>query len=119
MKTLKPFGSFLYTLMVVFLLLLDVNLSFASSACVATDHGFFFSKNNGLPAQADGQFLYEEKETEKDDELLDGFVFLCAPLMLVPDFVSGREHHREREISKPKGGVVEMPLYLTTRSILI
>jgi hypothetical protein len=119
MKTLKPFGSFFYTLMVVFLFLLDVNLSFAASVSNATDHGFFFSKNNRLPAQADGQFLYEEKETEKDDELQDNFAFECLPLAPIPVFIAEGEFSWTKKISRPKGGVVEIPLYLTKRSLLI
>lgn len=119
MKTLKPFASFFYTLMVVFLLMLDVNLSFAASIQDSSDDVFFYSKNSSQPAQADGQFLYEEKETEKDDELLDSFVFFFLSVAPVTIRIEDSEQARTKEIPKPKGGVVENPLYLTERSLRI
>lgn len=119
MKTLKPIGSIFHTLGVVFLFLLGINISFPTPSTDIHRQRHFVSKDTGLPSPSENQFLYEEKETEKDDELQDNYSLFCFPIAPLLQVIAADEKHGSCAVSRADGSFIKVPFYLSQRALLI
>jgi len=98
---------------------LSVSIVLASPKDCPDGLGYFISMKAALPTNSDNQLPYEERETEKDDELQDNFPVACIfseAIFFTQLFCiekSGyKTYHSIDSIS-------EVPLYLSKRVLLI
>ena len=77
------------------------------------------SKKGTVPTNSDNQLPYEERETEKDDEVQDTFSLVC--LICEPLFIDSISDQDSRCIKahKPADAITDVPLYLSQRVFLI
>ena len=81
--------------------------------------GHSISKKGTVPANSDNQLPYEERETEKDDELQDTFslvCLICEPLFFIS--ISDRDKCCDKA-QRPIDTITDIPLYLSKRVLLI
>src|SRR5882762_10834829 len=85
MRMIKSFSSFFCTLLALVLFSLTISITMASPKDYL-EGGHSISKKGTVPANSDNQLPYEERETEKDDELQDTFslvCLICEPLFFI------------------------------------
>ena len=119
MNRIESAGSISIAMLLVGLFSFAISFSFAAPKNCPDSQGYSISKNGQLPASSDNQLPYEEKETEKDDELQDNFSLafvLNDTLFLSP--VKDNNKCVQRTIQTV---VVsnDIPLYLSKRVLLI
>lgn len=118
MRIIKSFSSFLCTFLALVLFSLSISTTMASSKdYLKGEHSI--SKKGTTPASSDNQLPYEERETEKDDEVQDAFSLVC--LISEPLFVDSTSDQGRRCIKahKPADAITDIPLYLSQRVFLI
>ena len=119
MRMLKPIRSVFCTLVAMVLFSLTISITMASSKDCPNGQEHSISKKGTAPANADNQLPYEEKETEKDDELQDNFSMVCLisePVFFLP--ISDQDKGCEKAL-KPIDAITDTPLYLSKRVLLI
>jgi len=81
--------------------------------------GHSISKKGSAPTNSDNQLPYEERETEKDDELQDSFSLVCV--ICEPQFVlpTNDQDKRVDKVLRPIDAITDIPLYLSKRMLLI
>jgi len=118
MRMIKSLSSFFCTLLALVLFSLTISITMASSKdYLKGEHSI--SKKGTVPTNSDNQLPYEERETEKDDELQDTFslvCLICEPLFFTP--INDQETCCDRA-QRPIEAVTDIPLYLSKRVLLI
>jgi hypothetical protein len=119
MKMVKSFGSASTTFLALVLFSMTVSIALASAKNYPNGSEYSISKKGALPANSENQLPYEERETEKDDELQDSFslFYIISELIFVTPETSqntcvGKPHNTMDAISST-------PLYLAKRVLLI
>lgn len=119
MRILKPFSSVFCTLVAMVLFSLTISMAMASPKDCQNAREHSISKKGTAPANSDNQLPYEEKETEKDDELQDNFSLVCLieePLFLL----TIRDQNKVCEKAlEPVDAITDRTLYLSKRALLI
>ena len=116
---LKSFSSVFSILLALALFSSTISITMASPKNGVDTLEYLFSKKGNAPANSDNQLPYEERETEKDDELQDNFSPVCLilePVLLIPT--------RDPDaccdkIQQPIDAITDLPLYLSKRALLI
>jgi hypothetical protein len=107
------------TLLVLVIFSLTLSIAPASPKNYQDHKDLSISKNGSLPANSDNQLPYEERETEKDDELQHDFYFVS--LASEPVFIVLIEEQanccNKAQVSIHE--VINVPLYLTKKALLI
>ncbi|HEV8513916.1 MAG TPA: hypothetical protein VGQ59_11595 [Cyclobacteriaceae bacterium] len=118
MRTIKSFSSFLCTFLALVLFSLSISTTMASPKDYMKGEQSI-SKKGTTPTSSDNQGPYEERETEKDDEVQDTFSLVC--LICEPLFVVsiGDQDNCCDKAHKPVDMVTDIPLYLSQRVFLI
>jgi len=118
MRMIKSFSSFFCTLLALVLFSLTISITMASPKDFQ-EGGHSISKKGTVPANSDNQLPYEERETEKDDELQDTFslvCLICEPLFFIS--ISDRDKCCDKA-QRPIDAITDIPLYLSKRVLLI
>jgi len=119
MRILKAFSSVFCTLLAMVLFSLTISITMASPKECPNGQEHSISKKGSAPNNSDNQLPYEEKETEKDDELQDNFSMVCLisePVFFLP--ISDQDKGCEKAL-KPIDAITDTPLYLSKRVLLI
>jgi hypothetical protein len=119
MRMLKPFSSVFCTLVAMVLFSLTISMAMASPKDCPDGLEHFISKKGTASTNSDNQLPYEEKETEKDNELQDNFSLVCLisePVVLLP--IRDQDNGCEKTL-KPIDAITDIPLYLSKRVFLI
>jgi len=77
------------------------------------------SKKGTTPANSENQLPYEERETEKDDELQDNFSLVCLiaePVFFIP--IDDQDKCCDKAL-RSIDAIIDIPLYLSKRVLLI
>jgi hypothetical protein len=118
MRIIKSLNAFLCFFLALVLFSLSVSITMAPSKDYC-DVGYLISKKGAIPAGSDNQIPYEERETEKDDEVQDTFsltCLICEPLCVLS---IGDQDKFYVKVYKPVDTVTDIPLYLSQRVFLI
>jgi len=119
MRIIKSLSSVFCTLLALVLFLLTVSITMAAPKNCLDDQEQSISKKGTAPANSDNQLPYEEKETEKDDELQDNFSLACLiaePIFFLPL----RDQDNRHDMAQgPIDAINAIPLYLSKRVLLI
>ena len=119
MRIIKSLSSVFCTLLAMVLFLLTVSITMAAPKNCPDDREQSISKKGTTPAKSDNQLPYEEKETEKDDELQDNFSLCCLisePIFFLPLRDQDNCHDMAQ---RPIDAISAIPLYLSKRVLLI
>jgi len=118
MKRTKTIHYFSRALVVLFVFTLTLSIAYGSFGA-AKQTSFGFTKKGKSSSKTDSQLPFEEKEIERDDEVQNDTIFICAfsePILFTainPDVsFSGFVLHFS-------GNISATPIYLTNHSILI
>jgi hypothetical protein len=119
MRLIKSFNSVICTLLAVVLFSLTISVTMASQKNYTSGQEYSISKKGTASANSDNQLPYEERETEKDDELQDNFSLIC--LIYEPVFFSpiGDQDECCDNGQEPVDAITDIPLYLSIRALLI
>jgi hypothetical protein len=80
---------------------------------------YSFSEKGAMPTSSDTQLPYEERETEKDDELQDSFSLVCLiaePVLFIPINYQNKTCDESKRLFYT---IIDIPLYLSKRALLI
>ena len=116
---IKSFNAVLCASIAVVLFSSTVSFALSVARNCLGDHGYSISKKGALPPSSERQLPYEEKETEKDDELQDHTSMVCLvsePLCFTPVIHPDK---RCEKMDKAAPVISDIPLYLTKRVFLI
>ncbi|HLZ17649.1 MAG TPA: hypothetical protein VKQ08_11440 [Cyclobacteriaceae bacterium] len=119
MRTAKSVNSIFCASLALVLFSSTISLVLASPRNYPGDESCTVSEKGTPPAGSESQLPYEERETEKDDELQDNFSCVCLisePLCLAPVKLP---HRRCEKIQTPDRVIGDIPLYLSQRVFLI
>jgi len=103
--------------MVLFSLTVSITMASPKNCPDGKEHSI--SKKGTTPASSDNQLPYEERETEKDDELQDNFSLVCLlaePVFFIP--LNDQEKCSDKAL-RPVDVIIDIPLYLSKRVLLI
>ena len=118
MRIIKSVSAFICTFLALVLFSLSVSITMASPKDYL-ENGHLISKKGSLPTNSDNQVPYEERETEKDDEVQD--TLSLAYLICEPLFVASICDQDKNciKVHKPVDVITDVPLYLSQRVFLI
>jgi hypothetical protein len=119
MRTVKSANSIFCASLALVLFSSTISFALASPRNYPGDEGHVISKKGALPASSESPSPFEEKETEKDDELQGSFSWVCLvsePLWFAPTSLPDRYSER---IQGPVRVIADIPLYLSQRVFLI
>jgi hypothetical protein len=107
------------TLLVLVIFSLTLSIAFASPKNDQDNTDFSISKNCSLPTNSDNQLPYEERETEKDDEVQHDFYLVSVTSD--PVFIVLIEEQATccKKAQVAINEVTDVPLYLSKKALLI
>jgi hypothetical protein len=119
MRMTKTINSATCSLLAMILFLLTISVMVVSPKLTMKSRENSISKQATAPTSSDDQSLYEEQETEINDEMQDGILIFCSPAEPIFSLPSNNQHLSPDNCQTFAEVMPDVPLYLSKRVLLI